>query len=115
MPDKSTAKAGSPILYYKANSRGSTIEQIYKFEDNMAIVNLWEELQGNTGEWYNIDPNNAPVFYGDGTTANMGYIQDPRTDIPQRIPYRRDSYLLISAGADGNYGTDDDIRNFGLE
>jgi hypothetical protein len=28
-------------------------------------------------------------------------------------PYRSDSYLLISAGADGLYGTDDDIRNFG--
>ena len=27
-------------------------------------------------------------------------------------PYRRDSFLLISAGKDGLYGTDDDVNNF---
>jgi len=27
-------------------------------------------------------------------------------------PYRPDSYILISAGADGYYGTADDITNF---
>ncbi len=27
-------------------------------------------------------------------------------------PYRPDSYILISAGADGVYGTADDITNF---
>ena len=27
-------------------------------------------------------------------------------------PYRSDSYILLSAGYDGEYGTDDDIYNF---
>jgi hypothetical protein len=27
-------------------------------------------------------------------------------------PYRRDSYILISAGYDGLYGTADDVLNF---
>ena len=28
-------------------------------------------------------------------------------------PYRADSYILISAGIDGLYGTSDDMTNFG--
>ena len=40
------------------------------------------------------------------------YIRDPRVQA-RPWPYRPDSYLLISAGADGIYGTNDDIRNFG--
>ncbi len=49
--------------------------------------------------------NNYQFFYEE-------YIRDPK--IEARVwPYRPDSYLLISAGADGLYGTPDDIRNFG--
>ena len=40
------------------------------------------------------------------------YIRDPKVHA-RPWPYRPDSYLLISAGMDGIYGTDDDIRNFG--
>jgi hypothetical protein len=31
---------------------------------------------------------------------------------PRPWPCRPDSYILISAGVDGVYGTDDDITNF---
>ncbi len=42
------------------------------------------------------------------------YITDPKaTGASGRDwPYRADSYILISAGADGLYGTSDDITNF---
>jgi hypothetical protein len=40
------------------------------------------------------------------------YIRDFRVQA-RPWPHRPDSYLLISAGADGIYGTNDDIRNFG--
>jgi hypothetical protein len=30
----------------------------------------------------------------------------------QRRPYKADTYILISAGFDGEYGTRDDITNF---
>ncbi len=39
------------------------------------------------------------------------YIRDPKI-AARPWPYRPDSYILISAGADGLYGTGDDIRNF---
>ena len=55
------------------------------------------------------------VFYGIGAsnaTTIYGYAQDPKvTTYPW--PYNSDTYLLISAGEDGYYGTDDDVRNFG--
>jgi hypothetical protein len=41
-------------------------------------------------------------------------IMDPKVSTIRRAwPYRPDSYILISAGADGLYGTNDDICNFG--
>jgi hypothetical protein len=40
------------------------------------------------------------------------YIHDPRLS-PRYWACRPDAFLLISAGADGLYGTEDDIRNFG--
>ncbi len=39
------------------------------------------------------------------------YVQDPKLSYPW--PYRPDSYLLVSAGPDGLYGNEDDVRNFG--
>jgi hypothetical protein len=61
------------------------------------------------------------VFYSDkanytpGTTyggSGIGYgIRDPK--IPNIVrPYNPDSYILISAGPDGYYGTADDIHNY---
>ncbi|MBU0641310.1 MAG: hypothetical protein KKB50_20825 [Planctomycetes bacterium] len=28
------------------------------------------------------------------------------------VPYRKDSFILLSAGRDGAYGTEDDVTNF---
>ena len=28
------------------------------------------------------------------------------------VPYNVDSFILVSAGSDGEYGTDDDVTNF---
>jgi hypothetical protein len=52
------------------------------------------------------DPGSSyDFFYRD-------YIRDPKVTATD-WPYRPDSYILVSAGKDGEYGTDDDIRNFG--
>jgi prepilin-type N-terminal cleavage/methylation domain-containing protein len=106
-----TVKAGTPILYYKANTSSKSItvappnldQRIYNVYDNDTLVQLGAIAGGthplgtkNVGGEY-------PVFYNN--------ITDPKiTTIPW--PYRPDSYILISAGADGLYGTSDDIRNF---
>jgi prepilin-type N-terminal cleavage/methylation domain-containing protein len=104
-----TAIAGTPILYYKANTSSKNIDdpdtrkRIYDVGDNEALVAL-----GRLADQKPHKLENPTQFYW--------YIKDPKVtamDAAGGWPYRPDSYILISAGADGNYGTEDDIRNFG--
>ena len=98
-----TVKAGAPILYYRANTSEKVIGGIYDVLDNQAIVMAKQQADGIEHK-LGRDNNQYEFFYD--------YIRDPK--ISARVwPYRPDSYILISAGADGLYGTGDDIRNFG--
>ncbi|MFB0524026.1 MAG: type II secretion system protein [Phycisphaerae bacterium] len=104
--------AGAPILYYRANTSSKNIdaaafeERIYNVRDNVPIVTLrrladWKKHPTYRRQ-HRIEDSN--YFYE--------YIRDPKVQ-GRPWPYRPDSYILISAGADGLYGTSDDIRNFG--
>lgn len=63
--------------------------------------------------------NNQPVL---GTDMEMNvdtfpwYIMNKQvfesTDTKSVIPFRKDTFLLISAGKDGEFGTNDDVTNF---
>lgn len=108
---------GMPILYYKANV-GNTIHDpngtttafpttwnndngyIYNYLDNDALVHL-----GPAGVTHPLDGSPGPTNFYKIT-------QDKRISIKSGWPYRPDSYILISAGFDGVYGTDDDIFDF---
>jgi type II secretory pathway pseudopilin PulG len=103
MSNGKLATAGAPILYYKANTSQKLINEIYKAQDNDTLVYIKEQADG-VEQPLGRTLNNHEFFYN--------YIRDPAKDsFPQ--PYRPDSYILISAGSDGIYGTSDDIRNFG--
>jgi prepilin-type N-terminal cleavage/methylation domain-containing protein len=107
---KKTVKAGTPILYYRANTSKKTIDsgvtsdRIYCARDNVPLTTTLNSILddtkrhplGDTGGTYK-------VFYD--------YITDPKVAMV-KWPSRPDSYLLISAGVDGLYGTKDDICNF---
>ena len=98
-----TVSAGSPILYYRANNSQKLIRDIYKQVDNEVLVYLKQQTD-NIEQPLCLTDSNYEYFYE--------YIRDPKIEaIPQ--PYNADSYILISAGSDGIYGTSDDIRNFG--
>jgi len=107
-------KTGMPILYYKAETSNNlhdpntaptptdNMSNIYNYWDNHALVNLgkpWEEA-------------------GKATTHSLSeparFYRNTRNDkiTMMRRPYRSDSYILLSAGYDGEYGTADDICNF---
>jgi hypothetical protein len=100
----SGVKTGMPILYYRANRLGtahrpSDPNNIYDSTDNHALLALG--VPGDPNKTHPlIDPNR---FY-----LNT---QDPSIKSSSQ-PYRADSYILISAGWDGLYGTADDICNF---
>jgi len=98
-----TVKAGTPILYYKANTRYRIITQIYNNFDNQVLVDLGRVT----------DDRAHPLGHSGGNYQNFyQYIKDPRVTATT-WPYRPDSYILITAGADGLYGTSDDVCNFG--
>ncbi len=104
-----TVKAGTPILYYKADpskkiiSTGLPLDRIYNCLDNQPLITL------------RTMPDGKPQPLGDSSGMFQffyeQYIKDPRIT-NMAWPYRPDSYILISAGADGLYGTSDDVTNF---
>ena len=137
MPDGSIVKAGSPILYYRANPSHKTIQELdninalglntYDMRDNDYLV---YDVRRANGEITSAEPmtcinssadtsswqQRAVFFYKNKnsavSTGGTGYIQDPKV-VNYPTAYKSDSYLLISAGLDGLYGTADDITNFG--
>ncbi len=120
--NKSTGKRiGMPILYYKANTAGLRHDpnaayepagldnkgQFYNYLDNDYLVG-WG-MPWNPPTAWGGDPkhplHDPEVFYGED------YIRNKKIETVSR-PYRSDSYILLSAGFDGQYGTRDDIFNF---
>jgi len=98
-----TVRAGAPILYYRANTSAKTIREIYSAQDNDALVMIKQQADGKIHPL--ADSRTQYQYFYD-------YIRDPKISA-RPWPYRPDSYILISAGVDGLYGTSDDIRNFG--
>ena len=95
--------AGAPILYYRANTSEKIIRGIYNAYDNDVLVVVKQQADRKEHP-LSRSANQFQFFYD--------YIRDPKIDA-RAWPYRPSSYILISAGADGLYGTADDIRNFG--
>ena len=129
-----TLKVGSPVLYFKAdptkrfrsdrsnNPVTATIagkeylNWIYNFDDNLQILQqnwLREILEPTPTAGLDIhykDPkdaakDNAQFFYEILTQR-----QDTTTGFYK--PYNKDTFILISAGWDGIFGTKDDLTNF---
>jgi hypothetical protein len=100
-----TEKAGAPVLYYKANTSQKTLNTIYDVLDNDALVLMKQQAENRE----------HPLARQAGTMPYQSfydYIRNPKIEA-RAWPYRPDSYILISAGADGLYGTGDDVCNFG--
>ncbi len=121
-------KVGMPILYYKANASktdhirdpltpgGASVpanldKNIYDRRDNQELVDI-------PLPWVTPGPVHPMASAGNtilGVPADAGIFYDETRDkkiaAPAR-PYRADSYILMSAGFDNEYGTSDDIFNF---
>lgn len=130
---------GSPILYYRANPAGETFvwntelgntgsiggiatTGIYDyadnaplFEDNDLRIRTTDSGSDHLMKWangYTVNPANTP-----------GNSQEPPANSFQRYIWNQDirakfapqnpeTFVLISPGADGQYGTADDVTNF---
>ena len=111
--------AGTPILYYKTNTSSkqhrtaSPFSRIYNAFDNAELIDLGKMKRKITDK--DVEHPLKDVAGLDNFPEFYGFITDPKlitTSLPNGWPYRPDSYILISAGADGEYGTTDDITNF---
>ena len=114
---------GSPILYYKANSASRLFKKlpaptdgpdefakwIYNYEDNRAIIKLGKIKDpavvhdfDETHQYMNGTRDGVDLFYETITNPKVNYDK----------PFNAATFILISAGYDGVYGTADDITNF---
>ncbi len=106
-------KIGVPILYYKANTSNTAHnttdypdpcdDNIYDYLDNEKLVDL--DIPQTTDEHPLEDD---PILFYKKTENTMF----DKNKFPNGKPMRSDSYILYSAGNDGEYGTNDDIFNF---
>jgi type II secretory pathway pseudopilin PulG len=117
-------KVGTPVLYYRANTLSKTIippatvdQRIYNVLDNYALIALRRPTDGKPHPLNEPpDPRPSPWDREPLYENFYRYIRDTKFLAPPAMkqwPYRAESYILISAGVDGFYGTPDDIRNFG--
>ena len=104
-------KINMPILYYRADisktahdlDNPDNPENIYDYRDNHALLALG--VPGKPGQKHPLYEN-PKIFYE--MTRNYRFTE---TNKPQRA----DTYILLSAGRDGLYGTEDDIPNFAMQ
>ena len=119
-------KTGMPILYYKANLSGTVNPnennsytktqqgRIYHQGDNDDLIKLGAPWTGGVEH-----PMASDYTLPAGETGPVGpletfywRINNDEILLNNGRPWRADSYLLLSAGFDGLYGTRDDIYNF---
>jgi len=120
VPERAGLKMGMPILYYTANvtklshnlEDRDDADNIYNYLDNDALVNLGlpnrqdpliAHPMASKGTTEDGDDADATLFY-ENTWNKKVFTMDK--------PYNPDTYILLSAGWDGQYGTKDDVFNF---
>ena len=127
---------GFPILYWKADSAGvqmahrraadlvqSVDRGIYHWEDNEGLIadsGAYQLVLRPGAEDHNFDFDVASLTgAGYNTTTKLPdddvsfarYIMNQNVQA-KLSPHRADTYLLVSPGDDGVYGTGDDVANF---
>ncbi len=107
-------KTGMPILYYRARTEyfnqdhlDGIDDDIYFYRDN---VNLLALGTPNAATPHILDGSDTGGVGGDWERFENMILNTQITTLNR--PYCAGSYILISAGKDGLYGTADDLTNF---
>jgi len=120
-------KTGMPILYYKAN----TANNVHYYESDIPTIIPPASPNDDSGNIYNYFDNfyliemgkpwvegayNLPAkqhnLYDDSKPDRFYEVTKNHKITTAVRPYKDDTYILLSAGYDGEYGTADDIFNF---
>jgi len=116
-------KIGSPILYYRADISSTTHDDtslatarlsIYNCRDNQELIDVGIVWDLASGYVHPMDSGGGATPDGVASDWTKFYknTRDEKVSVMPR-PKMVDSYILISAGYDGLYGTKDDVFNFG--
>lgn len=126
-----SVKVGLPILYYRANeakpfrinemrklvtdpSETDTQKWVYNYYDNYELVKMPVLSDPAQPDMDFVNPD-TPDHTLDGQRAQRFYENITQTAEPDRDYYKSfnaSTFILISAGYDGIYGTKDDVANF---
>jgi type II secretory pathway pseudopilin PulG len=114
-------KVGMPVLYYKANTSKQShnlqepdyADNIYNWRDNEPLLRLGMPFD-TASRTHRLLSYTDPKGVVPAEPLGKRFYWNIRNEQVSSIsrPYRADSYILISAGWDGEYGTADDICNF---
>ena len=102
-------KSGSPILYFKAKNTEKfdasiPFSSVFNWNDNNSIFALGHNMDNSIIHPY----DDINEFYDPkGLIVN----KNVRITDGYPVPHNSNTFLLMSAGADGLYGTKDDIMN----
>jgi len=114
-------KIGTPILYYRANPSAINTQLIdpassFPINYRTNIYNYMDNFYLLISSYNNNNKNNNFYDSAGAKVANFfTFISDPMIPLATGAlgrPQKPDSFILISAGPDGIYGTKDDICNF---
>ena len=123
--DREDGALNGTILYYRANPAAQSTwtlsriltgqtgptqgdQAIYNYTDNQQMIQRVHAVTPGTSGL----TQNPGAFYEMIEDKEIK-VQFDKGVVSLRRPYRAQSYLLISPGYDGRYGTVDDITNFG--
>ncbi|MEN6383729.1 MAG: type II secretion system protein [Phycisphaerales bacterium] len=142
LPNGTSLIAGTPILYYRADvsskkfadtkltnddaygddlafaiTENAIDDYIYDVNDNIELIKLYQMMKPTSANRHHFDEQyteDVTVAGGTQTVNGLWLFYDRITNpkMTQPKPYNMNSYILISAGNDGIYGTKDDICNF---
>lgn len=124
-------KIGMPILYYKADPSGSYhdvnapvtpdrvsnngfIYNVFDNEDIVAMGKPWEQA-GSPQKAHSLSASHSGIqkFYEATENEQISITSTATINLGlSKRPYKADTFILISAGYDGEYGTADDITNY---
>ena len=112
-------KIGMPVLYFKANSGGITHDpndgpQLSKLNNGINYYNIYDNDElVKLGKPDGSARHTLASDFGRDESDFYEMTRNRQIDTALR-PYREDTFILISAGWDGEYGTGDDVTNFDI-
>ena len=104
--DSVNHQAPRPILYYKAHTSMNLINDIYHYSDNDLITNTYGMIDEAPGNYIHNDYSRFPYYIWNSDTGFVTGSPSPQANLNSGSarPYNQDSFILVSAGIDGNFG-----------